>query len=346
MDNVHRHQRHAASTRRAFFGGVGATFLLAGAGLKSSWVYAATESPTVPASDAIGPIPAWFSKDVQRKARWLPAAVKQLGVEGAYRQRWNAFPADVQAILSRMAIPVWLIALVPAAADKQSEILKQFRFMADLAGPPPANKRALRVEQLLIFGGAGQLPTPGDEATGASLGAEGCSAAMSKYVLAQLKLEFPRELAAMSDELACSQSSIEMEGLFKHAKKAGIVEMVSRPFAELEPGDFRPGSLTIAQKPGGTHVFGWTRVPKGWKWEPGDKMAISNTGLAPFGNRMILAQEYVTGSPTASGEGAHNEHGPINGRKIIYVHGEPNLGDPRTNVYAAQGSDFILVNLL
>jgi hypothetical protein len=61
---------------------------------------------------------------------------------------------------------------------------------------------------------------------------------------------------------------------------------------------------------------------------------------------MILAQEYVTDNPAASGERAHNAHGPINGRRIAYAHGEPDLGDPRTNVYAVHGGDFILVNLL
>ena len=31
---------------------------------------------------------------------------------------------------------------------------------------------------------------------------------------------------------------------------------------------------------------------------------------------------------------------------MIFVRGEPDLSNPRTNVYAARGSDFILVNLL
>jgi hypothetical protein len=82
-----------------------------------------------------------------------------------------------------------------------------------------------RAEQLLIFGGSAQLPTPGDKETGASLGAEGCTAAISKYVLAQLRLEFPAALAGMDPELADSQSSVEMETLFEAAEAAGIVAM-------------------------------------------------------------------------------------------------------------------------
>jgi hypothetical protein len=290
-------------------------------------------------------MPAWFAADVAKKAKWLPDAVKQSGVDGAFRQVWQGLPADIQAILTRMNIPDWLIALTPTAASSQAEIFKQFRFMSDLAGAPPANPLAQRAEQLLIFGGAAQTPTPGDKTTGQSLGAEGCTAAMSKYVLAQLKLEFPGQLAAMNAELANSQSSVEMQNLFQQAAHAGLVSMRSVPFARLQPADFLPGSLTIAKKPGGTHVFGWTRVPAGWNWFAGDMMAIGNTGLPQFGDRMILAQEYVTGDPAAPGELAHNQHGPINSTDVIYVNGKPDLSDPRTNVYAVEGADFILVNL-
>jgi hypothetical protein len=290
-------------------------------------------------------MPAWFAADVAKKALWLPAAIKQSGVDGSYRQVWAWLPANIQAILTQMNIPSWLIALVPTAASSQAEIYKQFRFMADLAGAPPANALAARAEQLLIFGGSGQLPTPGDKTTGVSLGAEGCTAAMSKYVLAQLKLEFPTQLAAMNPELADSQSSIEMQTLFRQAAQYGLVQIQSVPFAQLQPADFLPGSLTIARKPGGTHVFGWTRVPAGWNWFAGDMMAVGNTGLAQYGDRMILAQEYVTGDPGAPGELEHNQHGPINSTDVIYVNGQPDLSDPRTNVYAVEGADFILVNL-
>ena len=104
----------------------------------------------------------------------------------------------------------------------------------------------------------------------------------------------------------------------------------------------------IAQKPGGTHVLAWTRVLEFWRWSPTAKMAIGNTGLPQFGNRLILAQEYVSDDPEEN-EGGYlerNEHGPINSRRIITnASGRPVLSDPRTNVYAAQGSQFLLINL-
>src|SRR4029077_16775694 len=145
--------------------------------------------------------------------------------------------------------------------------------------------------------------------------------------------------AAMNAELANSQSSVEMQSLFQQAAQAGIVIMRGVPFPQLKPTDFRPGSLTIAKKPGGTHVFGWTRVPAGWNWVASDMMAVGNTGLPPFGDPMILAQEYVSGSPSTPGELAHNQHGPINSTNVIYVNGKPNLSDPRTNVYAVEKAD-------
>jgi hypothetical protein len=333
-----RNREAARLSRRSFIGQVSATLLI-GSSLGITKAYAAS-----PAGLA-GAIPAWFGRDVQRRARWLPAVVKEQGLEGAYRKRWESLPEDVQGILTQMAIPSWMVALVPTAPSQQEEIMKQFRFMADLAGPPPVSKPAQRAEQLLIFGGAAQLPTPGDRVSGACLGAEGCTAAMSKYVLAQLKIEFPRELARMSEALANCQSSSELKNLCEAAARSGVLQVEKRPFAHLKPDDVKPGSLTIAQKPGGTHVFGWTRVPQGWNWFPGDKMAIGNTGLVQYGDRMILAQEYVSGDPIENIANPHNQHGPINSRSIIFVGGQPNLEDPRTNVYAARGSDFVLVNL-
>jgi len=286
---------------------------------------------------------AWLDRDIQRQARWLPDNVKRLGLDGAFDQRWRSLPDDIQAGIGEMDIPNWLIALVPMDADKEDEIFKQFRFMTSLGGDPPANPIAARAEQILIFAGSAQLPTPGDNQSGASLGPEGCTAAISKYLLAQLKTEFPQQLDAMSDALTSCQSSVQMQSLFQDAERSGVVAMQSRPFAALQPDDFQPGSITIAQKPGGTHVFAWTRVPAGWNWDPGDKMAIGNTGLPQYGDRMILAQEYVTGNPDAPGELEHNQHGPINAANVIYVNGAPALSDPRTNVYAVKGSNFILV---
>ena len=343
-------------SRRAFVASAAASLLAGGAfnSLTSARALAASPFEVTkpepvaivrrPATPPASAMPAWFARDVQRRARWLPDSVKQFGVEGAHQRRWNSFPDDVRWVLGQMSLPSWMIALVPTATA-QDEIFKQLRFIGNLAGPAPASPLAKRVEQLLVFGGAAQLPTPGDRVSGACLGPEGCSAAISRYVLAQLKIEYPRELARMSDQLADSQSSVEMKNLFEQAARTGVVKVQSRPFAMLRPEDVQPGSFTIAQKPGGTHVFGWTRVPAGWGWHPSDKMAIGNTGLPQFGDRMILAQEYVTGNAGAPGESTHNEHGPINSRNIVFIHGTPDLSDPRTNVYAARGSDFILVNL-
>lgn len=339
--------REAASLSRRTFLGQATAALVLGSSIGMTKAYAA--SPAVEpglAKGLSGAVPPWFARDVQRRARWLPASVRELGVEGAYRKRWASLPDEARGILKDMAIPSWMIALVPMAPSQQAEIVKQFRFMANLSGPPAASKLARRAEQLLIFGGAAQLPTPGDRVSGACLGAEGCTAAMSKYILAQLKIEYPRQLARMSDAMVNSQSSAELARLCVEAARAGLVEVVRRPFARLKAEDVKPGSLTIAQKPGGTHVFGWTRVPAAWNWSSGDKMAIGNTGLAQYGDRMILAQEYVSADAVETIANPHNQHGPINSRSVIFVRGEPDLSNPRTNVYAARGSDFILVNLL
>ncbi len=75
-------------------------------------------------------------------------------------------------------------------------------------------------------------------------------------------------------------------------------------------------------------------------------MAIGNTGLAQYGDRMILAQEYVSADPLENVADPHNPHGPINSRNVVLVDGEPDLEEPHTNVYAARGSDFILVNVI
>lgn len=286
-------------------------------------------------------MPAWLQSDIRRRASWLPRPIRQNGLEQTYRARWESLSADVQQILLDLRIPAWMIALIPTAPALQDEILAQFHFMSDLAGEPPANPIAARLERLLLFGGAAQLPTPGDEISGLGLGAEGCTAAIAKYVLAQLEIEFPVELSEMSRRLASTQSSAEMQRLFMAAQTEGIVTVANRPFAQLRHTDFSPGSLTIAHKPGGTHVFGWTRVPAGWNWEPCAMMAIGNTGLPQFGDHLILAQEYVTCDPS---EPAHNAHGPINSPNIVYRDGKPDLSDARTNVYAAQSGNFTLIN--
>lgn len=336
--------REAASLSRRTFVKQAAATLLIGSSLGIAKTYAASPVGDLAGKALPGAMPAWFAHDVARRARWLPASIRELGLAEAYRRRWASLTDDARAILEERNIPAWMIALIPTAPTQQDEIMKQFVFMADLAGPPAASKLAQRAEQLLIFGGAAQLPTPGDRSSGASLGAEGCTAAMSKYILAQLKIEYPQELARMSDALTNCQSSAELKNLCEQAARTGILHIERRPFAQLKADDVRPGSLTIAQKPGGTHVFGWTRVPLVWNWSPGDKMAIGNTGLAQYGDRMILAQEYISGDALENVANPHNDHGPINSRDVVLVGGRPNLEDPHTNVYAARGSDFILVN--
>jgi len=291
------------------------------------------------------PVPDWLARDVARKATWLPRDVKELGIAGAYRQKWALLPPDIQSILGRgrFNISPWMIALIPSAPEKQPEIAKQFRFMADLAGTPPANKIAMRIEQLLIFAAAAQLPTPGSKRTGRSLGREGCTAAISQYILASLKLEFPQELARMNG-LADTQSSPEMLRLFEQAQREGLVRIRRIPFAQLRADDFHPGTITIAQKPSGTHVFGWVRVPAGWQWDPRDLIAVGNTGLLPYGDRMILAQEYVTFNPH---EESHNSHGPINSWDVLRdARGHPIPSSKYTNVYAAENADFILIDFV
>lgn len=146
--------------------------------------------------------PDWLLRDLQRQARWLPNAIKSAGLDGAFQQRWTSLPGDIQGTIGQMDIPSWMIALVPVEAEKQDEILKQFRFISDLAGDPPAGPIAARAEQLLIFGGAAQLPTPGDSQTGASLGPEGCTAAISKYVISELLRDYSQELSRLPAALS------------------------------------------------------------------------------------------------------------------------------------------------
>ena len=295
------------------------------------------------------PSPVWFQRDVARKAKWLPSSIKTLGLNGAFQSRWSELPLEVQDSLGQARIPKWMIALIPTDPSVQSEISKQLVAINSLSGAAPTGALAQRAEQLLIFGGAAQLPTPGDVTTGASLGAEGCSAAMARYILSELKLEFPDVLASMPDQLATSQSSVEIKTLFLKLAKSGATwfDLKEYPFAQLKAQNILPGSLMIGQKPGGTHVFGWTRVLSFWGWSVSAKMAIGNTGLPQFGSRMILAQEYITDDPTefSYSENSHNEHGPINSNNVILSHGQPVLSDSRTNVYAAQDSDFIVINL-
>lgn len=297
-------------------------------------------------AEIVAAMPAWFYQDVQRGAKWLPPLIRNLGLNAAVQKRFEILPYDVQLALDTARVPAWMIALIPTEPEKLNEIHNQLRNMLQLAGTPPQSALGRRAEQLLIFAGAAQLPTPGEEKTGKSLGAEGCTAAMSKYIIAQLSIEFQKELAGMPGRLANLQSSVEMKSLALKAVKAGASWLTVQeiPFASLQNYHVPPGSIMIAQKPGGTHVFGWSRVPKIWGWTPSDKIAIGNTGLPQFGDRMILAQEILADDPNAPINYIHNAHGPINGRQVIYKGNQPVLSDPRTNVYAARGSSFIIIS--
>lgn len=288
--------------------------------------------------------PRWFQVDVARKAPWLPVLIRQAGVESAYQKRLALLPADVQEILLDLQIPKWMIALIPST--DQNEISNQIRNLVALAGPSSESKLAQRAEQLLLFGGAAHLPTPGDRTTGRSLGPEGCSAVVARYVLAQLNLEFPAETTWLNSKIITSQSSVELKAFFLAAARTNpsAVSVTELRFEDLTAFDVMPGNIMIAQKPGGTHVFAWTRVPLSWKWSETAKMAVGNTGLAQFGApRMILAQEYLTSEPELAGELEHNEHGPLNSPTMIRRNGAVSLSDPRTNVYAARGSSFIII---
>lgn len=287
--------------------------------------------------------PPWFKKDIARKAKWLPSSIKNNGLEAAYKLRVSSLPYEVTSSLEQLNIPKWMIALIPTSPNIQGEIHKQLSGITFLRGPAPKGSLARRAEQLLIFGAAAQLPTPGDKTTGASLGPEGCTAAMAKYILSQLKLEFPQRLANLPESLATTQSSVEMKALFMQLARKGETwfEIKTYPFHQLQAAHIKPGSLMIAQKPGGTHVLAWTRVLDFWNWSESSKIAVANTGLPQFGSRLILAQEYISDDSEL-----HNEHGPINSSFVIRDRsGNPILSDPRTNVYAARGSNFILINL-
>lgn len=288
--------------------------------------------------------PAWFKQDIARKAKWLPSIIRNNGLQQAYEQRISTLPYEVIHSLEQLNIPAWMIALIPTSPSIQNEIHKQLAGITFLRGPAPRGNLAARAEQLLIFGAAAQLPTPGDKTTGASLGPEGCTAAISKYILSQLKLEFPERLANLPNQLATTQSSVEMKALFNQLARSGETwfEIKTYPFAQLQASHVKPGSIMIAQKPGGTHVIAWTRVLDFWNWSYSAKMAIANTGLPQFGSRLILAQEYISDDP----QEMHNAHGPINSTLVVRdPSGNPILSDPRTNVYASKGSSFVIIHL-
>jgi hypothetical protein len=290
------------------------------------------------------PAPAWFLRDVVRNAAWIPTSVRQQGWEKVAIDYFYSLPTATQYHLSDLKAPLWMLALAPQNIEVQPEILKQLSMVQVMAGTPSFSPLAARAEQLLLLTGALQLPTPGDERSGQSLGAQGCTAAMTKYILSELKLEFPEKMSWLPENIAISQSSPDVLRFFrKLASSANSPIQISEvPYQQLTVYHVQPGDFMVGQKPGGTHVFAWTRVPSAWNWSPGSLMAIANTGLKSYGQRMIFAQEYLTDNTY---EPSHNEHGPINSGQVVYKGNQIDLSDPRTNVYAAENASFVIIRL-
>lgn len=288
--------------------------------------------------------PPWFERDLSRGAPWIPRAIAQKGWQQAGLDHYLALPSDVQAVLYKMGAPLWMMALMPTDASSQNEIIQQLRLVGELRGAAPVGTLAERSEKLLLIAGILRLPTPGDKNTGRSLGAEGCTAALMRYVLSEIKLEFPDRMAWLPESIETSQSSSEFGAFVKRVAQMpnGPLEVFNLPYESLSIASVRPGDLMIGQKPGGAHMLAWARVPSGWNWSSDSILAIANTGLAQFGERMILAQEYLTGSPT---EPMHNDHGPLNSGQVVRNGGRVDLSDPRTNVYAAKNASFLVIRL-
>ena len=278
---------------------LGAGALLVMQGTSFAAAPAAPAAPSLPSSyyssipvpaSIVGP--ASFERDVARKAAWLPQVIKNEGVSTAYQKRFALFPENVQQTLTKQEIPAWMIALVSPAIEHRDEINQAILATASLAGQPPANKYAARFEVLLEFMAAAQMPTPGDVNTGIGLGNEGCARAMALYGIGPMKQKFP-ELAVLDDRLVNSQSTAQMLSLFKKEESTGYIQVTSVPVAQLTRENFGPGMLQFGHKPGGDHLEGWGRVPIASHWNPNDLQAVGNTGLKPFGDRLIL-QDYAT----------------------------------------------------
>lgn len=164
-----------------------------------------------------------------------------------------------------------------------------------------------------------------------------------RYVLSELKLEFHDRMSWIPQSIETAQSSSVFRAFVKDVATwdNSPLDVHEVSYSELSVATVRPGDIMIGQKPGGAHMIAWTRVPGGWNWRPTTLIAIANTGLAPYGERMIMAQEYLA-DPDA-GEGWHNQHGPLNSGQVVRQGGRIDLTDPRTNVYAAKGASFLVV---
>jgi len=306
-----------------------------------------TPPPVAPLVPAAKPIPAWFLASVNRKASWLPANIRTQGLDAAIQMRWNLFSDQTKHQLVQLQVPAWWIALVPEASwnpkDPGQSISGQIQNITNLSGRPPDSELNRRAELLLLAAGALQMPTP------EGLGKQGCTAFL-RYILPQLKLEFPNDLGWMSDTLATTLDSQDLINQFQRASREGFARERVIPFDRLTVGDIQPGCLMVAGKPLSdphglnNHVMGWGRVPMSWSWHPGAMIAVGNTGLSQFGPpHAAVCQEYMSPDPLENG---HNQHGQINSHNVWPPGRDFSTADPRTNVYFVRNANFIIMDLL
>jgi len=291
--------------------------------------------------------PAWLTDGIARGQKWIPENVRKEGVDRAYQERINSLPPETQIAIHKMNIPHWMVAMMPAPdAKSANETYGNINFVSQLEPPPGTKPMAERMQTLLAFAGAAKLPTPGD-ANGNSLGNEGCTAAISHYVLTPLKAEYP-QLQDLPNEATTTLFSGTMEKLLTQfsQKHPDLLNVSAKSIDNFGVEDVHPGSLTIGHKFGGTHCFGWSQVPPAWttsrsafSWRQGEYIAIGNTGLAEFGApHMSLAQDYLSPYPdrrdmiTPSG-------GTLHGALNSHRGGDPN--EVFTNPYYHPGSKFV-----
>ena len=299
---------------------------------------AKSEAP--PASSAT--VPEWFVQDIKKKAAWLPDAFKTPAavadpysvIEAQYKTRMDKMFYDAHKNVKDMQIPRWMVALIPSGdQDQEQEINEKLGQIGNLSGAEPQGRVAARVEQLSIFSAAAQLPTVGDNTTGASLKDAGCAATLSKYIFAPLSLEFP-QFASLGKKFTSTQRNVDLKDSFAEAERLGLVTTKTVPFDSLTPEHFKAGMYIIAGKTEGNHAMIWSRVPARWGWGEDALLAVANTGLPQFGKpHMILAQEYVAGP----NEPRHNPHGSMLSRQTGLD------GDPQTNPYFKYKKDFYMV---
>lgn len=308
-------------------------------------------------------VPEWFIHDLKRKALWLPPEIQEIAKKGRNtadyyaaindlsERRLNALPYEAKKNITDMNIPRWMVALIPSydstresdnnglKAKQQIEIERALSQIGDLSGPAPKTAVAQRVEQLALFAGAAQLPTVGNiYGKGEGLMDRGCAATLSKYVYANIALEYP-QYSHLGKEFAETQMNVSLKASFDKAAKGGLVNTRIIAFDQAKPEDVSAGSHVYAQKSEGGHSMIFVRPPKAWGWTYGSLMAVANTGLPDFRaggmGRMVLAQEYI--DPYDKNNRAHNQHGTI----FSQLGGLDS--DPRANPYFIKKTTFSTV---